>query len=283
MTKIKMYHAELPNMGDLLNVLLVKEYFGQDMKRHTPLTADLSGIGSGLGQFTLAENNFLLATVEKVFGILKPTVHIWGTGFIENKEWKEFYHKNMIFDAVRGKMTKAKVEQILGKEIDVPLGDGGILAPKLIEKGIEKKKKYKVSVIPHFKEQDHIAFQDIAKKFGDAKIINLKDDPHTVIKDIAQSEIVISSSLHGLIVADAFRVPNYHIVVTDKLLGDGFKFNDYYSAYDLEHKYTDVIKDGIDFLTEEFIHHEYEVTDNMVDKVSKEMEDAFPFKKEQTR
>ena len=278
MKKIKMYHAELPNMGDLLNVLLVKEYFGLEMKRHTPLTAQLSGIGSGLGQFTIPKNNLPLAVAERIIGAILPTVHIWGTGFIEDKEWGDFYRKNMIFDAVRGELTKKKVEAILGHEIQTTLGDAGVLAPKLVKEGIEKQKKYKVSIIPHFKEQDHPIFKQIADKFEGSHIIDLKDEPHQVIREIAQSEYILSSSLHGLVVADAFYIPNYHIVATDRLLGDGFKFDDYYSAYGLSHKCTHILEEGIEMLSEEFVNTEYEVTKEMVDQTKIAMEKAFPFR-----
>ncbi|MBO0481011.1 polysaccharide pyruvyl transferase family protein [Candidatus Enterococcus courvalinii] len=279
MNKIKMYHAELPNMGDLLNVLLMEEYFKFPMERKTPLTAELSGIGSGLGQFTVDKNNLPLAIVKQIFGKMYPTVHIWGTGFIEDKDWGPFYRKKMVFHALRGKLTKQKVEKILGHEVDIPLGDGGILAPYLVESGIEQQKRYRVGIIPHFKEQDHPIFQELINQFPDSKLIDLKEEPHQVIREIAQCEVVISSSLHGLIVADAFYVPNIHIVVTDNLLGDGFKFDDYYSAYDLAHHSINVLDEGIDWLTEAFIKQEYRVTRTMVDQAKQRMSDAFPYKR----
>ncbi|WP_165005470.1 polysaccharide pyruvyl transferase family protein [Enterococcus sp. ZJ1668] len=279
MKKLRMYHAQLPNMGDLLNVLLMEEYFKIPMKRATPLTAELSGIGSGLGQFTLPDDRMLLKFVEKTMGQIYPKVHIWGTGFIEDKEWGAFYRKKMIFSAVRGELSKQKIEKILGHELDIPLGDAGILAPVLVESNIEKYKRYTVGIVPHFKEQDHPVFQKLVKKFPGAKLIDLRDEPHQVIREIAQCEVIISSSLHGLIVADAFYVPNYHIVVTDNLLGDGFKFDDYYSAYGLPHRYTDVSLEGIDHLTSEFVRSQYQVTAEMVDRTKQTMEAAFPFKR----
>lgn len=42
---------------------------------------------------------------------------------------------------------------------------------------------------------------------------------------------VLSSSLHGLIVADALGVPNRRIVLSDKIIGGDLKFDDYYSVY----------------------------------------------------
>lgn len=38
--------------------------------------------------------------------------------------------------------------------------------------------------------------------------------------------------MHGLIVSDAFGIPNRHMLVTEKVEGGTFKFRDYYSAYD---------------------------------------------------
>lgn len=280
MKKIGMYHAQVPNMGDLLNVLLMEEYFKISMVRKTPLTAKLSGIGSGLGQFTLSQDNYLLSSVEKLVGIFPKVVHIWGTGFIENKQWGRFYRKNMVFDAVRGELSKQKIELLLGKSVDTVLGDGGILAPELVEKNIEKEKKYRLGIIPHYKEQQHPVFEKFQNKFSDSKIIDVRDEPHKVLREIAQSELIISSSLHGLIVADAFHVPNYHIVVTDNLLGDGFKFNDYYSSFGLKHKYTSVEDTRITQINENFIKDEYAVSIEKVEKMKEHMKEAFPFQEE---
>lgn len=278
MKKIGMYHAQVPNMGDLLNVLLMEEYFKIPMVRKTPLTAELSGIGSGLGQFTLSQDNRLLSYVEKLIAISSTVVHIWGTGFIEDKHWNKFYRKNMVFDAVRGELSKQKIELLLGKSIDAVLGDGGILAPELVKKNIEKQKKYNVGIIPHYKEQEHPIFGKFQDKFSDSKLIDVRDEPHKVLREIAQSEFIISSSLHGLIVADAFHVPNHHIVATDNLLGDGFKFDDYYSSLGLQHKYTSIDDTRITQINENFIKEEYEVSVEKVEEMKKNMKKAFPFK-----
>lgn len=275
--KINMYYAELPNMGDLLNIMLAKEVFGvKEVKRATPLTAEISGIGSGLGQFTYPEGKPLLKTVEFFTGKIYPKVHIWGTGFIFDKDWGKFYRKDMVFNAVRGELSRKKVENILGKSMDIPTGDGGIIVSDLFQKEIEK--KYNVGVIPHFKEQNHPVFKQIADKFDSSTIIDLTEDPYKVIEDIASCEYIISSSLHGLITADAFNIPNHHIVVTTNLLGDGFKFDDYYSAYDRPHISTNVVDDGIDELGLNYVKENYVLTPELVEEKKKVMREAFPFK-----
>ena len=276
MKKIKFYYAQLPNMGDLINPLLVKEIFGLESKRHTYLTCELSSIGSGLGQFTMIGNK-LEKTLKRLSSlVIKRDVYIWGTGFINDNygEKETFYRKNMKFAAVRGKLSKARVEKILNKKLDIPTGDVVILADRLIKEKIEK--KYKVGIIPHFKEQDHPIFKKMNDKYENSIIIDLKEDPVEVIKRIAECETIISTSLHGLIVADSFNIPNQHIVVTKNMKGDGFKYRDYYSAYDLDVTPINLNNEPIPEI--EDIIRNYKITKEMVDKKKKDLIQSFPFK-----
>lgn len=276
MKKVKFYYAELPNMGDLINPLIIKELFGCESKRHTYLTCELSGIGSGLGQFTMIGNP-LEKIAKKISSIFYPSVNVWGTGFInsENGEKEVFFKKNMNFCAVRGELSKARVEKIIGQKLDIPTGDAGILADCLIKEPITK--KYKIGIIPHFKEQDHPIFEEMKNFYQESVIIDLKEEPVSVVRQIAECEVIISTSLHGLIVADSFNIPNQHIVVTDNMKGDGFKYKDYYSAYGLDINTINLNKEKIP--TIETIIKNYKITPEMVERKKKEMIEAFPFKK----
>jgi hypothetical protein len=273
---VRISYADVPNMGDLLNVLIARDYFNCDVENSSSLKADLSGIGSGLGEYTLTSSEKIHRKLKKkIYGKLYPKVNVWGTGFIEDKEFGYFYRKEMTFNAVRGQLTKAKVEKMLNKKLDIAIGDGGILASELIKE--ELPKEFEVGIIPHFKEQDHEVFTKLTNKFNNSVVIDLRDDPYEVIKAIGKCKFILSSSLHGLIVADSFHIPNHHIVVTDKLMGDGFKFDDYYSSYDLPHIFTNVVDDGIDKLTSEFIVENYKLTPEMVESKKRELTQAFPY------
>lgn len=60
--------------------------------------------------------------------------------------------------------------------------------------------------------------------------IDVTADPREVIAAIARCERIVSSSLHGIIVADALGIPSRwdpHPAVR----GDGFKFRDYAASY----------------------------------------------------
>lgn len=270
---LNVYYAKVPNMGDLLNVAIIERLFGYKVHRHTFLTGELSAIGSGLGQFTLRDNPFV-AMAERISGFLFPTVTIWGTGFVCYKQKDTpFYRRNMKFAAVRGELSKKRVENILGRKMDIPTGDAGILASYLLPEPVEK--KYSVGIIAHYKEQDEPIFQQLMNAYPNSLFIDVRQTPDAVIHQIASCECIISSSLHGLIIADSLYVPNIHIKVSDKLLGDGFKFDDYYSAYGLEHPMLDLNKE--DMPTLEWVKAHYPITKEMVDTMKQDMIQAFPF------
>ena len=272
--KINLYYAKVDNMGDILNVDIIKKCFGYDVIRNTYLTGIMSGIGSGLGNYTY-DDNIGKNILKFVSSIFFPTVHVWGTGFINYRDTEEvFYKRNMHICAVRGKLSKARVEKIMNKSLDVALGDAGILASYLLDEPTEK--RYDVGIIAHYKEQDEDIFQQLLDKHDKSVFIDVRKTPYEVTSLISECRYIISSSLHGLIIADSLRVPNIHLVVTDKLLGDGFKFDDYYSAYDLKHKYVDC--DTILNMSLDDIADRYEISDEMVDKVKKNMLKSFPFR-----
>jgi hypothetical protein len=60
------------------------------------------------------------------------------------------------------------------------------------------------------------------------------DPPADVVGAIAGCDFVLSSSLHGLVVADSFGIPNAWLRVSDRQRGEGFKYRDYYAAFGLE-------------------------------------------------
>ena len=74
--------------------------------------------------------------------------------------------------------------------------------------------------------------------------------------------------------ADAFGVPNRHMVFSDRPLGDGFKFDDYYSAYGVEHIFTDLRQQAAPSFSE--VVSGCPVTPEMVETKKRAMLAAFP-------
>jgi len=158
---------------------------------------------------------------------------VWGSGCMnfEQMVHKRQYPKKIA--AVRGPLTR---EYLIQHGIECPeiYGDPALLLPR-VYKPADKSKKYPLTIIPHHHDWDDIdALMDyIYKYLPDAHIINITnyDQWTDVIDEIVQSEVVFSSSLHGLIVSDAYGVPNmftefiYHHPKYDK-------YEDYYQSLD---------------------------------------------------
>lgn len=273
MKSVKVAYANIPNVGDLLNKYIIEKCFNVEVE-HTSnyLKADVVGIGSSLGLYQKAKD-FKHIVKQMLMGKGNPWV--WGTGFMYSESNHEpRFWEPMHFAAVRGKLSLERVEKIINQKLDIPVCDGGILTSYLLDNKISSK-RYEVGVIPHYKEQDEPAFKKISDSFPNSILINLRKDPLTVIQEISQCEYILSSSLHGLIMADSFNIPNMHIFVSNKMMGDGFKFADYYSAFDLKDDYWD-IKKGIPDKND--IIDNYRILSKDVDRKKQEMMECFPYK-----
>ena len=88
---------------------------------------------------------------------------------------------------------------------------------------------YKLGIIPHFIDKDH---PWLGKELPeDIRIIDIQNrDIFAFIDDVNRCERIVSSSLHGLIVADAYSIPSRWVKFSDKIGGGNFKYIDYYRS-----------------------------------------------------
>jgi pyruvyltransferase len=230
------------NFGDALNPMIAASLIsgGQKLSYARPSRCDSVFIGSTLSLFL---NRF---GIKGVHGFarkyLRPAVHVWGTGLI-NLDGETIndcqgatagFIRRMRFHALRGRLTKDFVERMTGMDLScLALGDPGLLASRLIEK--PNGRTVSVGIIPHYVEYDDpdafLAYERIRASVPDSKIIDVRKDPRSVLDEMAQCRTILSSAMHGLIVADSLHIPNARYR-PEKLVGGGdFKFNDYYSIY----------------------------------------------------
>ena len=67
-----------------------------------------------------------------------------------------------------------------------------------------KEKKYTIGIIPHWRETDRF----IAKYSKTAHVIDIRtDDIKSFIEVLTSCEYILSSSLHGIIIAHAYGIP----------------------------------------------------------------------------
>ncbi len=272
---LKLHYAKLANMGDLLSPMIIEHCFGYKVERSSFLTAQMCAVGSCLAQYKL-HGTPLMKAQQAINGFTHPTVRVWGTGFINYSDCEgRFFKRDMRFYAVRGEMTRKNVELMTGRRLDIPTGDAGILASELLDELPEK--RYDVGIIPHICDLNEELVSIAADKYENSTVINVKDEPLDVIKRLAQCRTVISSSLHGLIVADSLGIPNVHVLFSDRPLGDGYKFDDYYSAYGAEHVQRDLRTEPMPEINE--ICYLWSITPEAADEKKKLMLESFPFPK----
>lgn len=153
----------------------------------------------------------------------KNNAIICGTGF-QNENARVLKKPSKII-AVRGPLTR---DNFLKQNIDCPevYCDPALLLPN-IYMPTHIKKKYKVGIIPHYVDKQKYSEIEIIAYDLSYCFINIEDDWKKIIDDICSCEYILSSSLHGIIVAHAYKVPATRMILTDKIIGGDFKFNDY--------------------------------------------------------
>ena len=78
--------------------------------------------------------------------------------------------------------------------------------------------------MPHYVNQNHPELIKDKNRF----IIDVKQDPLKTIDEICSCDMIVSSSLHGIIIAEAYGIDAVWIKLSDKIIGGRFKFNDYF-------------------------------------------------------
>lgn len=149
---------------------------------------------------------------------------IAGSGLIGPDVRRSF--KNATVLAVRGRLTR----DLIGAPEDTALGDPGLLALRF--HGIRAKKRHALGIVPHYMDRDDVRIGSILRRLGrDVKLIRPLRDPGVVLEEIDACEAVLSSSLHGLVFADALGIPSGWVSLSDQVAGGGFKFHDYFSIF----------------------------------------------------
>lgn len=242
------------NFGDQLSPLLCSSLSGQKVSHTTDFrNCDLTAIGS------------ILHLIQKP--LFRGSV--WGTGFIEPpQDSAAFSHARI--HAVRGHLTR----EILGCDAGLPVGDPGLLADTLIPR---PEKKYPLGLVPHFTDAGNPLVQQLLRRYPRIALIDVMQPVTDTIAKIAQCHAVLSSSLHGLIVADSFGIPSHWLKLSDNLIGGDFKFRDYYSIFGIHnpHPLTLTDTDTIESLLPKIGQY----SRPGIEQIKTRLVESFPFKK----
>lgn len=161
-----------------------------------------------------------IAIIGSILQILHKGTVVWGSGSLTDYLNTNGNSDFLDIRAVRGPLTKKLLDR---KNINCPTvyGDPAILLPLFYNPPLEKKNPY--LIIPHH------ASIDFYKQQGEKNIAEtLTNDWIGFINQIIASEFVISSSLHGIILAESYSIPA--IFLDDGRVENIFKYMDYYAS-----------------------------------------------------
>jgi hypothetical protein len=194
------------NMGDLLTPCVLQAY-GHSARRAPREEADWFFIGSTIR-------------------FARPGATVAGAGVIDRRDRIEPRARYL---AVRGPITADLVRRAGGEPPSV-LGDPAMLLPRFHNSPVEQTEK--VGLVPHYVDRDDP--QVVA--WSGPVIDVLRDNPLRVVDEIRKCQTVLSSSLHGIVVAHAYGIPAAWVRLGDRLCGDDVKFEDYAASVGIDLK-----------------------------------------------
>ena len=197
------------NFGDIITPYLVEKLTGKVPILFNP-------------NFILAKYIKHSIMVGSILEISNPNTLVWGTGIVD----EEGIIRGGKFKAVRGSKTFDRLKS-LGYKVPNVVGDPALLLPLIYKNTIYK--KYKYGIVCHYVDFEDVKL--IHNNNRDILLINLlTENIEQVIDAILQCEKIISTSLHGLIVANAYNIEAKWWKFSDKLSGSNIKFYDYFES-----------------------------------------------------
>lgn len=207
---------DVPNWGDQLGLYLIQYYVSHKYETHAVddiKKADIIGLGSTLHHIP-----------EGWKGIIA------GTGRISNEKPVGLLPSPIIL-GVRGYYSLDR--PIIGLENGV-FGDPGLITSRIITGSFQEPAD--IGIIPHWSDT---ALKYDSRFYGPwtTKFINPFRTIWEVIWDIMVCKKIVTSSLHGAVIADAYGIPRRIVPARSMLAnpheGGMFKFKDYMSALDM--------------------------------------------------
>lgn len=213
--EIKLQKKQKENYGDLLGRYLVEKISNKKVVWVNPKKISIYNWFSPI-----------YMTIGSILSHATENCVVWGSGIIS----KEYPIKKAQFLAVRGPQTRKYLMEF-GYQVPEVYGDPALLLPRYFNPKVEK--KYSYGIVPHYNDMKVIKnwFSDRA----DIHIIDMMtNDVEVKTLEFLACEKIVSSSLHGMIVAHAYGIPAVWQKFSDKVFGDDIKYRDYMESVKLE-------------------------------------------------
>ncbi|HCA46046.1 MAG TPA: polysaccharide pyruvyl transferase family protein [Armatimonadetes bacterium] len=210
------------NWGDSLNPFLIKAISGLPVR------------------FTSHPSLLKYVVIGSTIGTCDSNSIVWGAGAIAPSV--KLNAKPLKVCAVRGPLTR---QLLLEQGVDVPrvYGDPALLLPRFFRP--DANVRYDVGIIPHYMDNEH-PWLDRYRNSQSVCIIDVTGERLGFIRQVNECRHIVSSSLHGIICADAYGIPATWIELSDRVIGSGFKFRDYFASVGRQHMSSVQVTRGTD-------------------------------------
>lgn len=206
--------GHVTNLGDQLTRILLEQFAGIDVEWAPIIEADIICCGSLLD--SLPRSGWHGTVI--------------GAGQLHRGTVTDLTFANVM--GLRGTLTRERVQ--CGNQTPV-IGDPALLAPELVT---PTPNSIELGIIPHWSDPDLWPRErDNALKYGYAKptLIDITGPALRAIELIGSCRKIVTSALHGAIIADAFHIPRrvepFPAMMTDTVHeGGAFKFRDHGTA-----------------------------------------------------
>lgn len=199
------WYNRTQNFGDWIGPYLYEKITGVKPVYKVPKNEHIESVTSSVGSIVnLTQRNSIL----------------WGSGIMDKQTFFVKPHKTC---AVRGPLTRKRFLE-MGYECPEIYGDPALLMPNYFNPFVEK--THTVGIIPHNVDLEEVTatYQNIEG----IKVISVLDSVENVIREILSCKMILSSSLHGVILGHAYKIPTAWVHFSLKLPGDDVKFFDYF-------------------------------------------------------
>lgn len=161
---------------------------------------------------------------------------VWGAGIAN---WSDGVHPRAKLLAVRGPISRLRAITCGAQPSDV-MGDPALILPRVYAPSVSK--EHDLGIVPHYVDQWRVNewYRDTCH------IVNVFDPVERVIDEIVRCKKIISSSLHGLIIAHAYGIPAVWAKFSDSIEGDDTKYRDYFLSVGVDlYPFRDLRKGGM--------------------------------------
>jgi hypothetical protein len=165
-----------------------------------------------------------MIAIGSIVRFARPGQYVWGSGAMRVSDRP---CPGAHYLAVRGPITRGVVMR-QGGDCPEVYGDPALLLP-LVHNG-HVPVRHELAIVPHYVDRT----DPQVVKSGLPVISPLNANPLAVVDAIRACRAVLSSSLHGIIVAHAYGIPAAWVRLGNKLDGDDTKFMDYAMSMGIE-------------------------------------------------